>query len=249
MHFDNDLIRRLRDAQRLVFFTGAGISRESGIPTFREGANKIWGDFDPELYASQRGFDAHPAKVWQWYSELRRQNQALQPNAAHHVVAAWQKKAKSVSVITQNIDGFHQRAGSREVIELHGNIGMDKCVRHSHQVMHDFDTKNTEPPQCEHCNSMLRPDIVWFDENLPMDAFNLAEEQSFNCDVFVCIGCSMKVYPAASMPVNAARCGAYLVQINPQKTLLDKIANRNLHGNAGEVLPALWYAVWGSEWK
>ena len=249
MHFDYDLLRRLREAQQLVFFTGAGISRESNLPTFREGKNNVWGDFDPNLYASQQGFNDHPAKVWQWYSERRRQIQALQPNAGHHVIAAWQYKTPKVTVITQNIDGFHQRAGSLDVIELHGNIAMDKCVRHNHRFAHDFNNPTQQPPQCEYCNSMLRPDVVWFDEELPEDAFNMAHELSFNCEVFVCIGCSMEVYPAASMPINASRYGAYLIQINPQETLLDKIADHNLHHKAGDILPALWQAIWGSDWK
>ena len=249
MHFDTVLLSSLRQAQRIVFFTGAGVSQESGIPTFREGANSLWKDFDPKIYASLNGFDNHPVKVWQWYSDRRQQLKALQPNSAHHVIAAWQQKSPHVTVITQNIDGFHQRAGSQCVIELHGSLAMDKCRDRGHRFPYDFDNPTEQPPHCPECNSLLRPNVVWFAEALPEEAYDQAELMSFNCEVFVSIGCSMEIYPAASLPYDAARRGAYVVQINPQKTELDAVADCNLHGKAGEVLPELWHAVWGSNWR
>lgn len=247
--FDQKLLERLRGAERIVFFTGAGASSESGIPTFREGPNSLWQNFDPAQYATLQGFDADPEKVWFWYAERRQQMRALSPNSTHHVIAAWQQKTPHVTVITQNIDGFHQRAGSREVIELHGTLMMDKCRQQGHKIAHDFEGALDAHPRCPECNSVLRPDVVWFSELLPEEAYDHAELMSFNCDVFISVGCSMEVYPAATLPFNAQRCGAYLVQINPDATELDAIADSNLYGKSGEILPMLWQAVWGDEWN
>lgn len=245
MAFDNTLIQKLRQAQRIVFFTGAGASQESGIPTFRDGPNSVWQHFDPEIYASIEGFDQHPFEVWRWYWERRRDFKVLKPNPAHEVIAAWQHKASTVTVITQNIDGFHQSAGSLTVIELHGSLAMDKCRHNEHQFPHDFNRVSPEPLLCPECGGLLRPDVVWFGEMLPEAAFEQAEMASFNCDVFVSVGCSMDVYPAASLPYNASLSGAYVIQINPNRTDLDEVADCNLQGQAGQLLPALWQAVWG----
>lgn len=245
MQFDIELIKRLREAEQVVFFTGAGASAESGVPTFRESQNSIWAEFDVNTYATASGYQANPTLVWQWYIEQRRKMQVLEPNPAHQVIAAWQNKTARVTVITQNIDGFHQRAGSREVIELHGNIGTYKCFDHGHPVAHDAIISDEQPPYCQQCGSQLRPNVVWFEEELPVEAFNQAEYFSFNCDVFVSIGCSLEVYPASTLPISTAHCGAYLVQINPHETKLDKVANCNLRGKAGEIMPKLWEAVWG----
>lgn len=243
MEFNPELLKRLRQTQRLVFFTGAGASRESGVPTFREGPNSLWTDFDPSIYATLSGFDNNPAKVWSWYCERRQQLKTLQPNPTHHVIAAWQRKA-SVTVITQNIDGFHQRAGSMDVIELHGSLLMDKCRDHGHRVAHDFDKPALEHPRCRECNCLLRPDVVWFAEALPEDAYDRAELESYNTEVFISIGCSMEIYPAASLPYAAKGCGAFVIQINPEQTELDGFAVYNLRGQSGEILQALWQAVW-----
>lgn len=244
MNFDDELLDRLRNAERVVFFTGAGASQESGIPTFREDENSLWGNFDPRIYASPDGFDRQPEKVWQWYSERRRQLNTLQPNPTHHVIAAWQQKAPHVTVVTQNIDGFHQQAGSLDVIELHGSLTRNKCRKHGHLFSHDFDDMSGQHPHCTECGSLLRPDVVWFNEVLPEAAYERAESVSSTYEVFFSIGCSMDVYPANVLPYRAKRCGAYLVQINPEQTDLDDYADCNLHGKSGEVLPALWQAVW-----
>jgi NAD-dependent deacetylase len=244
MQFDSELIKRLREAEHVVFFTGAGASAESGVPTFRESQNSIWADFDVNTYATAQGYQANPTLVWQWYAEQRRKLQALKPNPTHQVIAAWQHKMAGVTVITQNIDNLHQRAGSREMIELHGNIGTYKCFAQGHPVSHDAMISDEQPPHCEQCGSLLRPDVVWFEEELPVEAFNQAEYFSFNCDVFVSIGCSLEVYPASTLPIKTARCGAYLVQINPHETQLDDLAHCNLRGKAGEIMPLLWQAVW-----
>ena len=246
MKFEQTLIEKLRQAQRIVFFTGAGVSQESGIPTFRDGLTSIWQHFDPELYATVAGFDNNPNKVWEWYWDRRQAFKALEPNAAHDVIAAWQDKAQEVTVITQNIDGFHQKAGSQSLIELHGSLTMDKCRAQGHAIEHNFNSTSKQQPSCTECGSLLRPDVVWFGEALPDEAYDQAEIASFNCDVFICIGCSMDIYPAANLPYNASASGAYLIQINPNATDLDETAHCNLYDNAGVVMPALWQAVWGN---
>lgn len=243
MIFNDELIQRLRHAERIVFFTGAGASTESGVPTFRDCQNSLWGDFDATTFATEFGFCADPRKVWQWYAERRKQIQTLFPNQGHRVIAAWQDKAPNVKVITQNIDGFHQHAGSRDVIELHGNIAANKCFAYGHPYLIPIED-DQQPPRCPECDSLIRPDVVWFDEEMPLEAYALAEQTSFDSDVFVCIGTSLEVYPAATLPINASRCGAYLIQINPQPTSLDSDANCNLQGKSGEILPLLWQAVW-----
>ena len=243
MLFDDELLSRFRQAERLIFFTGAGASTESGIPTFRNSENSFWVDFDTSTFATEFGFWADPTRVWQWYRERRQQLQTLAPNPAHRVMAAWQDKAPYVSVITQNIDGFHQLAGSRNVIELHGNIANNKCIAFGHQI-HGVGIDVLTPPRCPQCDTLVRPDIVWFDEELKIEDYQRAEQLSFNSDVFVSIGCSMEIYPAAQLPVNASQSGAYLIQINPMETPLDSYVNCNLRGKAGEILPLLWEAVW-----
>ncbi len=244
MLFDDELIRRLRHAKHLVFFTGAGISAESGIATFRDHQDSLWINFNVADFATAAGFCSDPARSWQWYAERRRQIQLLSPNPAHQVIACWQDKMPNVNVITQNIDGFHQQAGSKDVIELHGNLSKNKCFDHGHVADQDVGGTDLQIPKCSLCNSLLRPDVVWFDEELPTAAFDQAEHLSFNSEVFVSIGCSLEVHPAASLPLNASRSGAYLIQINPNFTQLDGIANCNIHGKAGEILPLLWQSVW-----
>ncbi len=244
MQFDDQLIKRLREAQHVVFFSGAGASAESGVPTFRDSHNSFWVDFDAGTFATASGYYANPDRVWQWYAEQRLKLRALTPNPAHRVIAAWQNKASNVTVITQNIDGFHQRAGNHKVIELHGNIGTYKCFDHGHPAEHDANISDEKPPHCQQCGGLLRPDVVWFSEELPAEAFTQAKHSSANCDVFVSIGCSLEVYPASTLPINAAHGGAYLVQVNPHATLLDEIADCNLRGKAGEIMPLLWQAVW-----
>ncbi|WP_262966125.1 SIR2 family NAD-dependent protein deacylase [Methylobacter psychrophilus] len=160
MQFDDKLVIPLREAQSIVFFTGAGASTESGVPTFRDSKNSFWVDFDVKTYATTSGFSANPARVWQWYAERCQQLQIVAPNPAHRVIAAWQAKAHSVSVVTQNIDGLHQRAGSKKVIELHGNLATYKCFDYGHPAEHQVRSSNELPPHCKFCGSLLRPDIV-----------------------------------------------------------------------------------------
>lgn len=242
MPFDKTLLQRLRQAKQIVFFTGAGASTESGVPTFRDRQNSLWGDFDVNVYATEFGYRANSALVWQWYMQRRKQLQNLSPNLCHQVIAAWQRKTHRVTVITQNIDGFHQQAGSQTVIELHGNIALNKCLAHGH-AYHEAIANDRQPPRCPQCDSPIRPDVVWFDEELSVDAYALAEEESFHCDIFVCIGSSLEVFPAANLPIYAKQAGVYLLQINLQSTSLDRFANQTIFGKAGEILPQLYQAA------
>lgn len=243
MQFNKDLVDRLRQAQRIIFFTGAGISSESGIPTFRNSNNAFWVDFDTFTFATEFGFCADPAKVWQWYGERRRQVQSLQPNAAHRSIATWQAEKSQAYVITQNIDGYHQRAGSLNVIELHGNLAKNKCIVCGCPYTDLIDEASLTPPRCKECDSTIRPDVVWFNEELSLEIYLEGERLSQQAEVFISIGCSLEVEPAASLPFKALEAGAYVIQINPNPTKLDKYAHCNLEGKAGEVLPLLWQAV------
>ena len=245
--FDEGFIKALREAENIVFFTGAGASAESGVPTFRAGTDSLWVDFDPDVYGTLDGFLNNPKKVWQWYKDQRQTMEALHPNIAHDVIARWQEKAPRVTVITQNIDNFHQDAGSDHVIELHGNIHHFRCLN-DHPVVSASVNGAEEPPLCEICGSLVRPDVVWFNEPLPQEAFDHAEMFSRESSVFIAVGCSMEVQPAAFLPAFAASGGAYLVQINPEASIFDKYAN-TLRGKAGEVLPQLWQAVWGESFN
>ena len=245
--FDMGLINALREAENVVFFTGAGASAESGVPTFRAGMDSLWVDFDADVYGTLDGFLNSPKKVWQWYKEQRQNMANLQPNIAHDVIARWQEKTPNVVVITQNIDNFHQDAGSDLVIELHGNIHHFKCLN-NHPVESTSVDSFDAPPLCEICGSLVRPDVVWFNEPLPQEAFDHAEMFSRESSVFIAIGCSMEVHPAAFLPAFAASGGAYLVQINPEASVFDKYAH-TLRGKAGEVLPQLWQAVWGESFS
>jgi NAD-dependent deacetylase len=241
--FDDVLIKNLREAENVVFFTGAGASEESGIPTFRSSIDGLWGNFDENDYATLDGFTRNPTKVWQWYKSHRQSMAALQPNLAHHVIARWQEKTPNVTVITQNIDNFHQDAGSDHVIELHGNIHHFKCLN-DHPVESSSVDMAEETPLCEICGSLVRPDLVWFNEPLPQEAFDLAEVYSRESSVFIAVGCSMEVQPAALLPIYAVSGGAFMVQINPIASVFDKYAY-TLRGKAGEILPQLWQAIWG----
>lgn len=234
----------VRAARRLVVFTGAGVSAESGIPTFRDALTGLWARFDPEQLATEAAFRANPAMVWRWYAERRAAIAKAQPNAAHRAIAALQTRAAHVDVVTQNIDGLHARAGSREVFELHGNILRARCLEgcgDPDRIDAHFDWRADprEPPPCPRCGSPLRPDVVWFGELLPQDVLSRAERAALRCDLMLVVGTSALVHPAAGLPLLARQAGARVVVVNPQATPVDALAVGVLHGAAGEVLPEL----------
>lgn len=244
MDIPADLIRQLRAARCVTVSTGAGVSVESGVPTFRDRRKGLWEKYNPEELSTPRAFLRNPRLVWEWYAWLRRQVAAAQPNAAHHAVARLATLFPQFHLITQNIDGLHQRAGSPHVIELHGNITRSRCFNEN-TVFTTWDETGGVPPKCPDCGGWLRPDVVWFEEPLPEVEIEQAGDASAGCDVFLSIGTSVVVYPAAALPFEALRSGATVVEINPHPTALSDAAHFVLPGPAGTVLPELLKAFTG----
>lgn len=241
-NFQHDLLARLRRARRLTVLTGAGVSAESGVPTFREAQTGLWARFRPEDLATPEAFRRHPGRVWEWYAHRRERVARAAPNAAHRALAEWERRVETFTLVTQNVDGLHQRAGSRRVIELHGNLTRTKCFAEDTLVTAWADSAEV-PPRCPRCGGLLRPDVVWFGELLPEAALGQAFAASRDCDVFLSVGTSAVVYPAALLPVEALRHGATVVEINPEETPLTERVDFFLQGRAGEVLPRLLAAA------
>lgn len=238
MTFPAELIRQLAAAKRVTVLTGAGVSAESGVPTFRDAQSGLWANFKPEELATPRAFRRNPRLVWEWYAWRRQRVAEVQPNPAHHALEEMEKLFPHFQLITQNVDGLHQRAGSRNVIELHGNITRTKCFDEGTIVSSWPDTGDV-PPKCPNCGGLLRPDVVWFEEPMPEAEMEQALQASTHCDIFFSIGTSTVVYPAASLPYKALRSGATVVEINPQPTPFTDEAHYVLTGAAGVVLPQL----------
>lgn len=235
----------LREAAHVVVFTGAGVSAESGIATFRDTLTGLWARFDPETLATEEGFRADPALVWRWYAERRSAVSRAQPNAAHHAIAAFAARGgRRVDVVTQNVDGLHRRAGSRAVLELHGDITRAKCLEgcglpESLDAAYDWRADPREPPPCPRCAAPLRPDVVWFGELLPEDVLGEAQRAAGVCDAMLVVGTSALVYPAAELPALAKRHRARLVVVDPNGTAIDDLADACIRARAAEALPAL----------
>ncbi|MCX8156914.1 MAG: NAD-dependent deacylase [Verrucomicrobiae bacterium] len=243
--FPQQLLQAIRQARHIVAFTGAGVSAESGVPTFRDAQTGFWAQFKPEELATPEAFAANPERVWQWYALRRQRLRQVQPNPGHFALARMEQLAPRFTLITQNVDRLHQRAGSRNVLELHGCILRVRCPR-DHFTLEDYhDGHDPAPPRCPHCHAPLRPDVVWFGEMLPPDVLRDAEAAAENCDVFLSIGTSMQVYPAAQLPFTALDHGALVVEINPNPTALTEQATHAFHGPSGVLLPQLLHAVWG----
>ena len=236
----------LRSARHIAVLTGAGVSAESGIPTFRDALTGLWENYRPEELATLAGFRRDPQLVWSWYRARRLRINETQPNPGHLALARLALSAPRLSLITQNVDGLHARAGSHDVIELHGNIGRVKCAD-CDEVADPFD--DTESiPNCQWCGGLLRPDVVWFGEMLPRLALERAETAARTCDLFLSIGTSNIVEPAASLPWEAARRGAAVVVINPTDEGQETGSNiYHLLGRSGEILPTLVAAAWPEE--
>jgi NAD-dependent deacetylase len=236
--FKPELIDALRDAELIAALTGAGISAESGIATFRDAQDGLWTRFDPRELATPAAFARNPKRVWDWYAWRRERVAAARPNPGHLALAELERRAPEFVLITQNVDGLHQRAGSRNVVELHGNIGRVKCSREG-TCVERWETQGDEVPRCPNCGALLRPDVVWFEELLPAEALAKAEDAVRRCDVLLVVGTSAEVYPAAALPAEASASGATVVEVNPDPTPLSRRADYLLTGPAGEVLPAL----------
>ena len=232
------LLQKLATAQRVAVLTGAGVSAESGVPTFRDAQTGLWSQYKPEDLATPRAFRRNPRLVWEWYEWRRKLVAGAQPNPAHLALVEMEKLFPQFDLITQNVDGLHHRAGSRCVIELHGNITRTKCFDEDKVVASWPDTGDV-PPKCPNCGGLLRPDVVWFEESMPEREMQLAATAATTCEVFLSIGTSTVVYPAATLPGEALQGGATVVEINPQKTPFTAQAHFALAGAAGAVLPEL----------
>jgi len=215
----------------ITFFTGAGVSAESGIPTFR-GKEGLWRRYNPVDLATPEAFFRNPSLVWEFYNERRCNIAEAEPNRAHLLIAEAEKVFPLVSLITQNVDGLHQRAGSRNVIELHGNIWKVKCLSCGKEEM-NFETPFNEiPPRCKDCDGLLRPGVVWFGESLPYEALELAYDIAKRSKVFIVVGTSCQVFPAAQLPFIAKEKGAEIIEINPEETPVSEIADMSIRKRA-----------------
>jgi NAD-dependent deacetylase len=232
------LIQSLRNAQRVVVLTGAGISAESGVPTFREAQTGLWAQYDPQELATPAAFQRQPRLVWEWYSWRRELVAKAEPNAGHLALVELEKLVPHFTLITQNVDGLHGRSGNQNIIELHGNLVRTKCF-HNHHAVSDWPATEDVPPLCPQCGSPLRPDVVWFGESLPRQALQQAITASQTADVFLSIGTSALVQPAASLPLQALQANAITVEVNPQSTPLTPYMHHALQGKSGTVLPAI----------
>ncbi|MGW4500817.1 SIR2 family NAD-dependent protein deacylase [Micromonospora sp. NPDC004336] len=253
---EGDLLRRaaqhLGDARRAAVFTGAGISAESGVPTFRDRLTGLWARFDAQQLATAEAFHADPDLVWGWYEWRRARVSRAEPNPGHLAIADIQDRMPGSAVITQNVDDLHERAGARSVIHLHGSLFAPRCVAadaHPAALPDDEPARSGEerripPPRCVTCAALVRPGVVWFGEALPETALTAAAEAAAACDVLLTVGTSAVVYPAAEIPRIAARRGATVIQVNPQPTPLDQVCAVNLRGTAAQILPALVAAAW-----
>ena len=235
----SQLIDAMRAARFVAALTGAGVSAESGVPTFRDAQTGLWSKFDPLELATPSAFARNPRLVWDWYAMRREMVGTVQPNAAHRALASLEQAVGRFALITQNVDGLHQRAGSRNVIELHGNITRVKCSRHGDAVLQWDEPSDGNPPRCPRCGAWLRPDVVWFEEALPREALARAEDAVSRCDILLVIGTSAEVYPAAALPHEVLRRGKIVVEINPDDTPLTSSASYVLRGAAGALVPQL----------
>jgi NAD-dependent deacetylase len=239
----------LASAERVVVSTGAGMSRESGIATFRDAMEGLWARFDPQELATEDGFRRNPARVWSWYAWRRRKVMDARPHPGYFALVEMESLVPELTVVTQNVDGLHAAAGSADVVELHGNLRRVKCLDRHHPftgVLAEADEDaegEAGPPPCPVCGSPLRPDVVWFGEMLPERAVERAWTLAAECGVLLLVGTSGTVWPAAELPHVAHRAGARVIEVNPEPSELTGVADVFLQGRAGEVLPALVRAV------
>ena len=235
MKMFDTVAQKLKDSRKIVFVTGAGISQESGIPTFR-GKDGYWRKYDPMKLASIDAFYDDPKLVWEWYEDRRKNILDVKPNEGHFAISQMEE-FKDIVILTQNIDGLHQRSGSTNVLELHGSIIRIKCT------VCDFTDNITEnfeslPPKCK-CGGMLRPDVVWFGESLPQNIWQSAIKEASVCDVMVIVGTSLVVSPANTLPVYAKQNGAILIEVNPEKTVMSNDMTLSIQATSVGVLPKM----------
>lgn len=241
-----DLKGRIAAARSLFVLTGAGMSAESGIATFRDAMTGLWSRFDPAQLASEEGFRADPSRVWEWYDERRAGVRAASPNAGHLALGAFARRRPGVlTLVSQNVDDLHQRAGNTDTIRLHGDIQrdqwLDRCSRSPPCATGD--ALPGRPPTCARCGNLVRPGVVWFGEMLPMEAIDAAERAARSCDVALIVGTSGAVWPAAGLASRARRSGAFVAIVNPHDSEIDEEAHAVLRSTAALALPPLLAAA------
>lgn len=235
-----DIVAALRAARSLCVLTGAGMSAESGVATFRD-AHGLWSKFNPEELATPEAFRRDPVKVWEWYRARRAQLRAVEPHEGHRVLARWESRIADFTLVTQNVDGLHQRAGSRKIVCLHGRLDVARCTACTVQVV-GLDDLGPDP-RCAACGARLRPGVVWFNELLPPDALSAATTAAAHCDVMVVVGTSGVVQPAASLPLDARAHGATVIEINPNATAISDDATICYRATSRDGLSAI-AATW-----
>ncbi|GAB1471085.1 NAD-dependent deacylase [Chloroflexota bacterium] len=245
MDFPAEFIRFLGAASRVVVLTGAGVSQESGLQTFRDAQTGLWAQYKPEDLASPEAFARDPKLVWDWYAWRRESVKGARPNPGHYALVEMEKHISQFTLITQNVDGLHRFAGSQNVLELHGNIQKVRCSDCGF-FTENWGDDNEHVPTCEKCGGLLRPDVVWFGESLPQTELEAAVTAARSCQVFISIGTSGMVQPAASLAHAARNNGSVVVEINAQATPLTSKVDFVFHGKSGEILPELFKAVWGN---
>ncbi|ALG67369.1 SIR2 family NAD-dependent protein deacylase [Beggiatoa leptomitoformis] len=239
-----ELTQCLKHSKRLAILTGAGISAESGVPTFRDAQTGLWAQYNPTELATPEAFQQNPKLVWEWYAWRQQLVAKAEPNAGHLALVELEHHQPSLTIVTQNIDGLHQRAGSNRVIELHGNINRFKCATEN-RILEQWEKQTAIPPHCPYCNGLIRPDVVWFGESLPVFALEQALQAIERSDVLLTIGTSALVQPAATLPLKALQQGATVIEINPETTPLTPCVHFSLRGKSGDILPKLLKSVWG----
>lgn len=241
-----DVLQRLRSARRVTVLTGGGLSNECGAPTFREAQTGEWAQYEPQELATANAFLLRPRLVWEWFAHRRSLVEHLQPGPAYYALVDLEQRIPTFLLITQTIDGLHWRAGTREIIELHGNLNRYKCFDEGMPVEAWEDTGEV-PPRCPHCGGLLRPDVVWFGEGVSRELVRRAESAA-DCDLFLCIGMKTMVDPAASLPLIAKRHRAFVLEVSRRPTTYTVFVDYALHGPADAIVPALVSQI-GAEYE
>jgi len=241
MELPAGLVSALKNARKTLVLTGAGMSAESGVPTFRDAQSGLWAKFRPEELATPEAFARHPQVVWDWYDQRRANIAGVNPHDGHHALVEMEQHFESLLLVTQNVDGLHQRAGSSDVVELHGNIMHSICSKTGKPIESDWINSNPGRPPASphHPLGLARPAVVWFGEQLPAGAMDKASAAALECDICFSIGTSTLVQPAASLPFFALNAGAVVIEINPVPTALSSVASFSLQATAVEALTAI----------
>lgn len=248
-----DLIQKaaelIKEARIVTILTGAGVSKESGVPTFRDALEGLWAQYDPAQLATPQAFQENPKLVWDWYEWRRDVAGKVAPNEGHYALAKIQVYKPHTHVITQNVDDLHEQAGSKDVIHLHGNIATHKCFDNCQgkPTLIDITTlefdKDAGPPTCPHCGAYVRPNVVWFGEPLPSNELNKAGQYSQDCDVMIVVGTSGMVSPASQLPGIAKQTGSKIIEVNPDNSMITPLADVKLKGASGQMLPKVIEAL------